>query len=241
MPPKKTSTPKAPRASKATASSPKASSPKKVKRAGTMAETAADGKAFLKKADKTAKAKAKAAHPHPAHKVMAAEAITALKVGRKGVSAQAMSKYIIGTYHIDPGHHLRLALKNGVATGYFEKVTQGTYKLGPEAKKKTKKAAPKKTATAGAKKTAPAKKAGSGTKKAAPKKAATAGAKKAGAKKATPKKAAATKKSPAKKAASPKASPKKVKRAGTMAETAAEGEKFLKKNSSKGKRAGSKK
>mmetsp|Transcript_37112 Transcript_37112/g.58417 ORF Transcript_37112/g.58417 Transcript_37112/m.58417 type:complete len:195 (-) Transcript_37112:123-707(-) len=185
--PGRTSTP---RASKATAPSKKeAASPKKktpVKRAGTMQETAAAGEKFLKKAERAAHAKAKA--KAPTYRDMAIEAITALKSGRKGVSAQAISKYIKETYKLEPGHHLKLALKSGVEKGVFEKVTAGTYKLGPNAKPKAKKkAAPKKAASAKKaagtkKKAAPKKKAATTAKKAGGSKKKSAGAKKAGSK-----------------------------------------------------------
>ena len=163
MPPRKAAA--APRASKATAPTKKkaAASPKKktpVKRAGTMAETAAEGQKFLKKQEAKAKAKA------PTNKEMAIEAITALKSGRKGVSHQAIGKYVRETYGVEPNHHLKLALKNGVENGIFEKVTAGSYKLGPEAKKKPAPKKKKAATTTTKKATTTTKKAGTTTKKA---------------------------------------------------------------------------
>merc|ERR1712096_132623 len=138
-------------------------------------------------------ASAKAAADHPTYKVMTVAACTALK-SRKGVSSQAMCKYLEANYKVKDGFktHFKSALKKLVKDGSVVQMSgtgaNGSFKLGKvEVPKKVKKPAPKKAAS----------------KKAAPKKAA---AKK-------PVKKAATKKSAAKKAAkkpaAKKAAPKK--------------------------------
>lgn len=75
---------------------------------------------------------------HPPHRQMAIEAITALKTPRKGVSQPAILKWIIFTYHTDPGRYLLRTLKTGVENGTFEKM-KGSYKLGPLSAPKKKK------------------------------------------------------------------------------------------------------
>mmetsp|Transcript_414 Transcript_414/g.622 ORF Transcript_414/g.622 Transcript_414/m.622 type:complete len:206 (-) Transcript_414:78-695(-) len=205
MPARKTApkaSPKAPRASKATKSSSKGK--------------AAKGKGGAKKSSTQAKQPS-----HPPYKVMIIAAIRELKTPRKGVSSQAILKFIIGNYHLDPGHHLKTALKNGVEKGYFIQVNRSSYKLGPKAKEKAKKAAP------------PSEEAPAPKKKAAP----------AAKKKSTPKKSATTK---GKKKAAPAAGKKgstggkkagsKLKRARTMAETAKEGRDFLRKEKRRSKK-----
>merc|ERR1712096_347232 len=133
---------------------------------------------------------------HPTYKVMTIAACTALK-SRKGVSSQAMCKYLEANYKVKDGFktHFKVALKKLVADGTVVRMSgagaNGSFKLGKvEAPKKVKKPAPKKAA---AKK--PAKKAA--TKKSAAKKPAKKAAKKPAVKKAAPKKKVA-KKAPAK-------------------------------------------
>merc|ERR1712183_396178 len=133
---------------------------------------------------------------HPTYKVMTIAAVTALK-SRKGVSSQAMCKYLEANYKVKDGFktHFKVALKKLVADGTVVRMSgagaNGSFKLGKvEVPKKVKKPAPKKAA---AKK--PAKKAA--TKKSAAKKPAKKAAKKPAAKKAAPKKKVA-KKAPAK-------------------------------------------
>merc|ERR1712096_559879 len=132
---------------------------------------------------------------HPTYKVMTIAACTALK-SRKGVSSQAMCKYLEANYKVKDGFktHFKVALKKLVADGTVVRMSgagaNGSFKLGKvEAPKKVKKPAPKKAA---AKK--PAKKAA--TKKSAAKKPAKKAAKKPAVKKAAPKKKVA-KKAPA--------------------------------------------
>merc|ERR1712168_980053 len=124
-----------------------------------------------------AKKPASSAKPaeHPTYKVMTIAAVTALK-SRKGVSAQAICKYLEANFKVKDGFktHFKMALKKLVADGTVVRVTgtgaSGSFKLGKvEVPKKVKKAAPKKAAPkkkAAAKK--PAKKAA--TKKSAAKK-----------------------------------------------------------------------
>merc|ERR1712002_1244737 len=151
-----------------------------------------------------AKKPASAAKPadHPTYKVMTIAAVTALK-SRKGVSAQAVCKYLEANYKVKDGFktHFKVALKKLVADGTVVRMSgtgaSGSFKLGKVVvPKKVKKPAPKKAAPkkkVAAKK--PAKKAA--TKKAAAKKPAKKAAKKPAAKKAAPKKKVA-KKAPAK-------------------------------------------
>merc|ERR1712096_226668 len=117
---------------------------------------------------------------HPTYKVMTIAAVTALK-SRKGVSSQAMCKYLEANYKVKDGFktHFKMALKKLVANGTVVQMSgagaNGSFKLGKvEVPKKVKKPAPKKAAS----------------KKAAPKKAAAA---------KKPVKKAVTKKSAAKK------------------------------------------
>merc|ERR1712168_1790778 len=156
------------------------------------------------KPDNMVDTKKPAAKPadHPTYKVMTIAAVTALKT-RKGVSAQAMRKYLEANYKVKDGFktHFNAALKKLVADGTVVRVTgagpSGSFKLGKVVvPKKVKKPAPKKASPkkkAAAKK--PAKKAV--TKKSAAKKPAKKAAKKPAAKKAAPKKKVA-KKAPAK-------------------------------------------
>ena len=130
---------------------------------------------------------------HPTFKVMTIAAVTALKT-RKGVSAQAICKYLEANYKVKDGFktHFKVALKKLVADGTVVRMSgvgaSGSFKLGKVVvPKKVKKPAPKKAA--------PKKK-----------KAATKLTKKA-VKKAVTKKSAAKK--PAKKAAKKPAAPKK--------------------------------
>merc|ERR1712183_316892 len=107
---------------------------------------------------------------HPTFKVMTIAAVTALK-SRKGVSSQAMSKYLEANYEVKDGFktHFKAALKKLVADGTVVRMSgngaNGSFKLGKvEAPKKaaTKKSAAKKQAKKAAKKPA--------AKKVAPKK-----------------------------------------------------------------------
>merc|ERR1711931_502855 len=105
-------------------------------------------------------------------------AVTALK-SRKGVSAQAVCKYLEASYKVKDGFktHFKVALKKLVADGTVVRMSgtgaNGSFKLGKvEVPKKVKKAAPKKAAP----KKAPVKKP---VKKAAAKKSAKKPAKKA--------------------------------------------------------------
>merc|ERR1712183_1033462 len=131
---------------------------------------------------------------HPTYKVMTIAAVTALK-SRKGVSSQAMCKYLEANYKVKDGFktHFKVALKKLVADGTVVRMSgtgaSGSFKLGKvEVPKKVKKAAPKKPAKKAAKKPA--------AKKVAPKKKV--------AKKAPAKAKKATKKPAAKKTASKK-------------------------------------
>merc|ERR1712142_573580 len=91
---------------------------------------------------------------HPTYKVMTIAACTALK-SRKGVSSQAMCKYLEANYKVKDGFktHFKMALKKLVADGTVVRMSgtgaNGSFKLGKvEAPKKAapKKAAPKKAA-----------------------------------------------------------------------------------------------
>merc|ERR1712096_506629 len=94
------------------------------------------------------------------YKVMTIAAVTALK-SRKGVSSQAMCKYLEANYKVKDGFrtHFKAALKKLVDDGTVVRMSgagaNGSFKLGKvEAPKKVKKPAPKKTAS---KKAAPKK------------------------------------------------------------------------------------
>ena len=89
---------------------------------------------------------------HPTYKVMIIAACTALK-SRKGVSSQAMCKYLEANYNVKDGFktHFKMALKKLVADGTIVRISgtgaNGSFKLGKvEVQKKPapKKAAPKK-------------------------------------------------------------------------------------------------
>lgn len=61
---------------------------------------------------------------------------------RTGSSRQALLKYIIATYELDPklaNQHLKVALKNGIKNGQVKQSkgtgSNGSFKLGDEAKK----------------------------------------------------------------------------------------------------------
>merc|ERR1712202_20146 len=166
-------------------------------------------------------ASAKAAADHPTYKVMTIAAVTALK-SRKGVSSQAMCKYLEANYKVKDGFktHFKGALKKLVADGTVVRMSgagaNGSFKLGKVVvPKKVKKPAPKKAAPkkkAAAKK--PAKKTvkKAATKKSAAKKTVKKAAKKPAAKKAAPKKKVAEKapakaKKATKKPAAKKAAP----------------------------------
>merc|ERR1712096_146322 len=146
-------------------------------------------------------ASAKAAADHPTYKVMTIAACTALK-SRKGVSSQAMCKYLEANYKVKDSfkNHFKVALKKLVADGTVVRMSgagaNGSFKLGKvEVPKKVKKPAAKKAAPKKAAAKKPVKKAA--TKKSAAKKPAKKAAKKPSAKKAAPKKKVA-KKAPAK-------------------------------------------
>merc|ERR1712183_80896 len=158
---------------------------------------------------------------HPTYKVMTIAALTALK-SRKGVSSQAMCKYLEANYKVKDGFktHFKSALKKLVADGTVVRMSgagaNGSFKLGKvEAPKKVKKPAAKKAAPKKAAAKKPVKKAA--TKKSAAKKPAKKAAKKPAVKKAAPKKKVA-KKAPAKakksvkKPAAKKAAQKKKKK-----------------------------
>merc|ERR1712183_1221164 len=138
---------------------------------------------------------------HPTYKVMTIAALTALK-SRKGVSSQAMCKYLESNYKVKDGFktHFKVALKKLVADSTVVRMSgagaNGSFKLGNvEVPKKVKKPAAKKAAPKKAPAKKPAKKAA--TKKSAAKKPAKKAAKKPAAKKAAPKNKVA-KKAPAK-------------------------------------------
>merc|ERR1712096_408938 len=140
---------------------------------------------------------------YPTYKVMTIAAVTALK-SRKGVSSQAMCKYLEANYKVKDGFktHFKVALKKLVADGTVVRMSgagaNGSFKLGkvevPKKVKKVKKPVAKKAAPKEAPAKKPAKKAA--TKKSAAKKPAKKAAKKPAAKKAAPKKKVA-KKAPA--------------------------------------------
>ncbi|ROT77456.1 putative histone H1.0-A-like [Penaeus vannamei] len=99
-------------------------------------------------AKKAPKAKApKKPAAHPKYSVMIAAALAALKE-RSGSSRQAILKYIVATYKVDPkaaATQLKLALKRGVTTGALKQVkgagASGSFRLNKpaaEAKPKTK-------------------------------------------------------------------------------------------------------
>ena len=173
-----------------------------------------DGKSSPKK-----KAAAKKPATHPKYSEMIAAAILALKE-RSGSSRQAILKYISANYKVgdNPGTHLKLALKRGVASGALKQVkgtgASGSFRVAEKpkpAKKAAKKPAKKPAAKKPAKKTAAkkkpaakkpaAKKSKATPKKAAKKPAAKKAAKKPAAKKPAAKKTAAKKKPAAKKTA----------------------------------------
>eukprot|EP00607_Mallomonas_marina_P002222 CAMPEP_0182437430 /NCGR_PEP_ID=MMETSP1167-20130531/85037_1 /TAXON_ID=2988 /ORGANISM="Mallomonas Sp, Strain CCMP3275" /LENGTH=304 /DNA_ID=CAMNT_0024630339 /DNA_START=59 /DNA_END=972 /DNA_ORIENTATION=- len=189
----------------------KAAAPKK---AAASKKVATEKAAPKKKATPKKKALTKKVYFH-----LVKEAILAIK-DRSGSSPQAIKAWITTSYPAVAfqQHHLRAALKKGVAEGKLVK-TKNSFKLGAEEKKAkptVKKAAAAKKAVA---KKTPVKKAAAPKKAAASKKVAT--EKAAPKKKATPKKkapvakkVAVPKKSPAKKpavkkAAAPKKSPAK--------------------------------
>merc|ERR1712183_926786 len=133
-------------------------------------------------------AAAKAAADHPTYKVMIIAACTALK-SRKGVSSQAMCKYLEANFNVKDGFktHFKMALKKLVKDGTVVQMSgagaNGSFKLGKvEVPKKVKKPAPKKAASKKAASKKPVKKAA--TKKSAAKKPAKKAAKKPAAKKA---------------------------------------------------------
>ena len=138
---------------------------------------------------------------NPTYKVMIIAACTALK-SRKGVSSQAMCKYLEANYKVKDGFktHFKMALKKLVADGTVVRMSgigaSGSFKLGKVVvPKKVKKPTAKKAALKKAVAKKPAKKAA--TKKSAAKKPAKKAAKKPAAKKVAPKKKVA-KKAPAK-------------------------------------------
>merc|ERR1712119_22907 len=98
-------------------------------------------------------ASAKAAADHPTYKVMTIAACTALK-SRKGVSCQAMCKYLEANFNVKDGFktHFKMALKKLVKDGTVVQMSgagaNGSFKLGKvEVPKKVKKPAPKKAAS----------------------------------------------------------------------------------------------
>ncbi|XP_071946402.1 late histone H1-like [Antedon mediterranea] len=177
-------------------------------------------------ADQT-KAKKKAAPKkpasHPTYIDMVTAAIGALKE-RNGSSRQAIVKYILANYKVDPGNmktHLRMALKRGVDNGKLVQPkgsgASGSFKLNQAAAKadaaaKAKKEKAKKKAVADKEKKVAKKPAAKKAKKPAAKKASTKSPKKA---KKSEKKAAKPKKakSPAKKPKTKKPKKPKAKKA----------------------------
>lgn len=166
-------------------------------------------------AKKAPKAKApKKPAAHPKYSVMIAAALAALKE-RSGSSRQAILKYIVATYKVDPkaaATQLKLALKRGVTTGALKQVkgagASGSFRLNKPAAEAKPKAVKKPAAKKAVKKPA-AKKAVKkpAAKKAVKKPAAKKAAKKPAAKKAAKKPAA---KKPAAKKAAKKPAAKKV-------------------------------
>ncbi|XP_037790520.1 histone H1-delta-like [Penaeus monodon] len=160
-------------------------------------------------AKKAPKAKApKKPAAHPKYSVMIAAALAALKE-RSGSSRQAILKYIVATYKVDPkaaATQLKLALKRGVTTGALKQVkgagASGSFRLNKPAAEAKPKAVKKPAAKKAAKKPA--------AKKAAKKPAAKKPAAKKAAKKPAAKKPAAKK--PAKKPAAKKPAAKKAKK-----------------------------
>ena len=116
---------------------------------GKVSKAAADKKTPVAKIKKVKAA----ASNHPKYSVMVESAIKALKE-RNGSSRQAILKYIIANYSLEPkkaATQLRLSLKRAVAVGSLKMAKEsgkgaGCYKLtAPEESKKTK---PKKKAEA---------------------------------------------------------------------------------------------
>jgi len=194
----------------------------------------ADSGAPVKKA---AAKKPKAVASHPTYVEMVKAAINSTKVGKTGVSRQAIVKYITANYKVGDNCHtaLKLALKRGVKSGVLDQPkgsgASGSFKIAKKAEKpaakkpvakkpaKAKKSTPKKPkatkAKPKAKKPATKKvKAGTPKKPAAKKPAAKKpAAKKPAAKKPAAKKPAAKKpaaKKPAKKPAAAKPAAKKA-------------------------------
>ena len=127
-------------------------------------KAAAPAPAGEKKAAKK-KATPKKVADHPKYSEMVAAACVALK-GRKGVSKQAIAKYVSANYKVGDGAltHVKLALKRGVVSGALVQVkgtgASGSFKLAekPKAPKKAKKpAANKPAAKKAAKKKTPKK------------------------------------------------------------------------------------
>ena len=153
--------------SQATATSPKASSPKKA----LLSKSVKD----VKSPTKAAKAKPKSAvKSHPTYSDMIKKAVNELKE-KKGSSRAAILKYILANYKVgnnfpQVNSHIRQALKKGVASGSLKQTkgtgASGSFRVGEAKKPVVKKAAPsvkkptakKSTAASGAKKTAPTKK-----------------------------------------------------------------------------------
>ena len=141
---------------------------------------------------------------HPKYIDMITAAVVALKE-RGGSSRQAIEKYIKTNYKVgeNPGVHLKMALKRGVASGALAQPkgtgASGSFKVVKKAEPKKKKPATKK----------PAAKKPAAKKPAAKKPAAKKPAAKKSAKKATPKKKKAAKK-PAKKTTTKKPAAKKA-------------------------------
>lgn len=143
----------------------------------------------------------KPAPAHPKYSEMVTTAIAALKE-RSGSSTQAIKKYIMANYPVNPSivkSRVKMVIKNNVANGTFIQVTgtgaSGSFKLSEKAKKKPapKKPTKKPTAKKPTAKKTPTKKP---AKKSTPKKKP---AKKPAAKKTTGKKAGKTPKKNAKK------------------------------------------
>jgi len=194
MPPKKTAAPKTKAAPKPKPA-PKPKATPKTKAAAKAKDVSAPHASQATKKTTTKIGEKKSLHPP--YKTMAATAIRAMKNG-KGSSPLAIRNYIIANFHVDPGFHLRIALKNGVEKGVFDK-QGGVYKLGKKAEglgkrsgvdEKKAKTTKKKPASAKGKKS---------TKKTTSVKAKTAKPKAAGAKKSSKKKVATKKAAASKK------------------------------------------
>lgn len=136
------------------APAPKAASEKKTASVKKVAK--------VEKKEKVVKAKTvKAKAAHPPYKQMVKKAIAELKE-KGGSSRQAVLKYIVAHFKVDPksgNNHVKNALVSGVNVGHFKRVkgvgASGSFKLNVAAKEaKTKKPKTEEKPKAAAKKTA---------------------------------------------------------------------------------------